>query len=726
MNLPVHTSGLLLLAATPVLLWAAGAAPAHRLGLPTPGERLATAVLLGLAVLLAMLGWINLFLPLSPGAAWAALAPAALPLLRPTLLAAGWRDACRAFGGTRGLILAASAGLFLTLLLWPLLSRPDVLYYDGTANHDGFFWVSGADYLQQHAYLPPVAVSESHPYYNGVRALTGWQPGFGRMGAEAWVALAARLTGRSPLEIYLWASASLYFAWLAAVYLTARTFIADRLPGAALVALGLFQPLFAFYHHNANLPNLLGLLGGSLAVLSVSRGLAETRTPMRTAWLIAAALAGHGLLVSYSEMAPFVALPCILLVVLAGRRTHAPVPPRAAITFASLTILAALALNPVTTARAASGFVTAFQAARDNATWANIFADTGATGALPAALTLSPKTGNELGAVGGAAATLLLLGIAAWVILRARDRAGLLATLAGAAALAAYTAATGFHYGWQKTIQFSGVALAAILSVGAFQLIPPTGRPGRALGGLLAGFYLFAAVIGTLDLAKWSERKHLDRDWLALTQANLPQPVRLVPGSFSQSFFHGMWSTGFLRDQAVIFPDGSDPNAGYLLNTVATDANTPTPPASWLVSREWAETFEPQARVLVGGERYRVLAQSNQVALEHGWQPRFGVPQQTAAAFALSATPTAAADLTLDLEDTGGRPGTWSITLDTGDESRVFRVDGTGRWHLAVPLQPQRRQHLHFQFEPGPAGAPETFLIKTLRLGTTAPARGPS
>lgn len=718
--------GLLLLTAAPVLVWAAGAAPAHRLGLTAPGERLAAAVLLGLTVLLASLGWINLFLPLSPGAAWAALVPAVLPLLRPALLSAGWRDARQVLGGARGAVLAVSVTLFLTLLLWPLLSRSDVLYYDGTANHDGFFWISGADYLQQHAYLPPVAVSESHPYYNGVRALTGWQPGFGRMGAEAWVALTARLAGRPPLEIYLWASASLYVAWLAAVYLTARTFIADRLPGAALVALGLFQPLFAFSHHNANLPNLLGMLCGSLAVLGVARGLAETRPRQRMAWILAAALAGHGLLVSYSEMAPFVALPCLLLTLLAARRADAPGSSGTAIHFASLTVLAALALNPVTTARAASGFITAFQAARENATWANIFADTGATGALPAALTLSPKTGTELGAAGGAAVTLLLLGTAAWVIARARDRAGLLAGLAGAAALAAYTACTGFHYGWQKTIQFSAVALAALFSVGAFQLLLRVGRPGRALGALLAAFYVFAAAIGVLDLAKWSDRKHLDRDWLALIQADLPQPVRISPGSFSQSFFHGMWSTCFLRNQAVLFPDGSDPNAGYLLNTVATDASTPTPPASWLVSREWAETFEPQARVLVGGKRYRALAQSNQVVLVHGWQPRFGVPQQVAADFSLSATPIAPAELTLDLEDAGGRTGAWTVTVDTGEASRVLRVEGAGRWHLTVPLQPHRRQHLRFHFAPESAGAPETFFIKALRLGTAAPAGGPS
>jgi hypothetical protein len=602
-------TGLAILIGVPLGLSLLGFRLLASLTLP-PAERLAWSVLAGLAVFLLGASLVNLFVPLSRAAVVLLLVPVAASLTRGAMLRDAATHAVRLLGSVRGALFAAGVATYLVLLLWPLLARPGVIYYDGTANHDGFFWITGAEYLQRFTYLTPVEVSASHPFLNGVRALTGWTPGFGRIGAEAYVAAVASATGQSPLAVYLWASAALYPAWLAAVYLTARAFIAPQFPWPAVLLLGLAQPLFAFFHHNANLPNLLGVIGGAATLLAVVRGAEALGRDRRFPWSWAALglVSAHGMLVSYPEIAPFIGLPCALALVRAGRRCVRGDDRRQLLGFAAAVAVGACLVNPATTVRAASGFETAFLAGRVNATWANIFSESGASGFVPALLLLSPKAGKELGPAGGWLITAGLVLALAFTWRRAKDRVGLAIAFSGAALLAAYTAGTGFHYGWQKAAQFGAVFLAAALPLGCGQLAGArAGAAPRLALALVAGFFAYGAGVIQLDLQKWSARKQLDREWLDLQTFASSAPVQVDPQTFAQPFFHGMWSTYFLRQAPLVFPDASGENVGYLLNTTATIREATEPARARLVSRAWAEQHAPNVSWLRQSRSYRLL-----------------------------------------------------------------------------------------------------------------------
>ncbi len=598
--------GLAILVTVPVGLLLLGAGLVAPLRRPEPGERLAAALLAGFSMSLLVLGWIGAVQPVR-GAALALLAvPMLATLAQPTVrrqLVADLATLLRTWPGVVGAV------VFLGLLLWPLLSRPALMYYDGTANHDGHIWISGADFLQQASYLAPFVGDKLHPYLNGTIVLRGWTPDFGRIGAESYIAAVATLTGKAPVEIYLWASAALFFPWIAAVYGIARRFLCGPLALPAIIGLVAVQPLFAFYHLNGNLPNLLGVIAGFALLLALQGGFDHVAREGRAGWgwIGVTAVSGHGLLISYPELAPFIGLPAVLLAVRAARRNPAHV--RALLVFVGAAAGLALALNPATTSRAVAGFVTAWGTARSDQTWANLMSGVGGAGFLPTLLTLSPKAGRELGPILGALASVGLVAAGVWAWWRARDRSGTLILLSGAAALAGYTWVTGFSYGWQKTAQFSGVILAALFSVGAPQALAalPLRRAVRAVAlGLLGAFFVYAAVVIQLDQLKWSRRKHLERDWLALRAQTFAGPVWVVPATFEQPFFYGMWATYFLPQTPIAFPDSDSRNTGYLVGTVATAADLPAPPAVSLVGSAWAARRSPDAEKSATSSAFRL------------------------------------------------------------------------------------------------------------------------
>lgn len=600
-------AGLTILVALPMLWLLLGAALVAPLALSEPAERVAAAMLAGLSVSLLGLGWIGAVQPIRG----AALALFAAPLVATLARAEVRRQLVRDIAAVlRHWPAVVGAVGFLGLLLWPLLSRPALMYYDGTANHDGHIWISGADLLQRTSYLSPFVGDKLHPYLNGTIVLHGWTPDFGRIGAEAYLAAVATSAGRAPVEIYLWASAALFFPWLAAVYGVARRFLGGPLTLPAQVGLVAGQPLFAFYHFNGNLPNLLGVIAGFALLLALQGGFDRIAQAGRAgwAWVGLAAVSGHGLLISYPEVAPFIGLPAVLLAGRAARRQ--PAQGRALLWFVGSAALVALILNPATTSRAVSGFITAWGTARSDQTWANLMSGVGGAGFFPTLLTLSPKAGRELGPLLGALASGGLLAVGAWVCVRARDRSGTLILLSGAAALAGYTVATDFSYGWQKTAQFSGVVLAALFSVGAPQALAtlPARRAARVLAlGALGAFFVYAAVIVQMDQLKWSRRKHLERDWLALRTQTFAGPVWVVPATFDQPFFYGMWATYFLPQTPIAFPDASSRNVGYLVGTVATASDLPAPPTVSLVGAAWAARHTPDAAKSAPDSAFRLL-----------------------------------------------------------------------------------------------------------------------
>jgi hypothetical protein len=605
----VHT-GLPVLA-LPAAIVLAGYWLAARLTHASALERLAFAALAGLSTLLWTVSVVNFFRPIDGLAAWLCLWPVALTLAIPRLRRGLARDLVAGAGHRRGALLLLTAGLFLAFLVWPLLSQPALVFYDGTANHDAFFWITGADHLRHHDYMTPVVRSAAHPAANFIGAIVGWLPEWGRMGGEGWLALWAALFRTTPLQLYLAATAALFVPWIAAVALIARTFFLRRLTWPVTLALVALQPLFVFFHANANFPNLLGALAGATVVVATERSLRDDGA--RGAWLALLALGLHALLCCYPEMVPFVALPAGLL------WARAAVRSRRLVWSVPLAVAAGLALNPASTVRGFHGIVFTIDAvgAPD---WANIFRPLAAAARPPALATLSVHLGHDLGAVGGALCSLVLLGAAVFAILRARDRFGSLALFAGAAALLAYTVASGYGYGWQKTAQFAAPALAALFSAGAIGSLAASRAPRLFRWPALATLVAIlgsATVLNTLDAHKWSRRKSLTRDWFALRDYARDHlrgaPVLIDGAGFDYPFFHTMWAAYFLSDSAVAFAGRDSRNGGYLHATALDEAGGPLPaPAAILAGRSRAAARPgPDSPPLVTGGNFALLQASH-------------------------------------------------------------------------------------------------------------------
>mgnify|MGYP001255372993 CR=1 FL=1 len=561
---------ILVLAALPLALLLNGHALAARLHTSTPATRLAVAFLAGLFLLSLHLSVANFFLPLTPLISALCLWPIAATFLhRPTRTQLR-HDLLHTLRSRKFLFALALLLLSLAALVSPELTRPDVVFYDASANHDAYFWISGAKRLQTHTYMDVAAIDPAHPWANITPAFSGWQPQWGRVAAENLLAAVASLTARDPVEIYLPFTAALLPAWLAAVYLVVTTFWLQRLSRLALAALIFLQPLFLFSRNNGNLPNLLGALAGAAVVVAFSRALPAG--PHRSAWLAFLVLALHALLHSYPELLPFTALPCALLLFRHLRQPHvSSVPLFSAVALAFL-------LNPATSIRAFHGLLHSIAVARVDADWIDTFAQLHPLQYAPALATLSLPATLFLTPAGGLLASLLLLATLVIAFRRATDRFAAAASLSGGAALLAYTVLTDFSYGWQKSAQFSAIFLAALIPAALSPRFASAAITHLFRAALLA-FFACAVVFHTLEQDKWSHRKALTRDWLALRDAQpafRAETVRVEPATFPYPFFYGMWSAYFLPDTPVVFGPAQHP-AGYLRHTVLR-ADTPDAP----------------------------------------------------------------------------------------------------------------------------------------------------
>jgi hypothetical protein len=602
----------LVVIAIPIVLLLAGYPLAARLKGHSGRERAAAATLVGLAAILWSVSVINLFRPLAGAWAWVCLWPSGFALIHGQTRRALIEDFRITILIRRSLIVVLSALAFLIALLWPLLTRPSLVYYDGTGNHDAYFWISGADHLQHHGYLSIAkAGRESLAFLDNI---TGLKPEWGRMGAEGLLALIASLGSTSPLQIYVAATAALFVPWIAAVWLVARTFFSTALSRTALVALAALQPMFVFFHGNANLPNLLGTLMGATVVIATERSMRTDADRERVVWLVALALTLHALLCSYPEMLPFIALPTGLLWmrgVSNGRsRTSAMIAA----------VAGALLINPITPIRAWSGWQRAVETARLDLGWANIFLPLEPSARAPALATLSVHLGHDLGFVAGAACSLLLTAVAIVGWRRAHDRFGALAIFSGAAVLLLYTLVARFNYGWQKTAQFSAVFIAALLPVATLALLdtvpasPPARRMATRFGAIaLLALFGYATIVNCYESQKWSHRKFITGDWFALrdyAHTHLRgQPVAIDGDSFRYRFFETMWAAYFLADTRVEFTSDNEKNGGYLFDNLAAQPMSPANrPRAVLVGAATLKDEGAHSRVLWRGETAALLS----------------------------------------------------------------------------------------------------------------------
>lgn len=715
-----------LLAGLPLVLLLCGYALAARLTATHPAERMAVALLAGVGLLLWSVAAINFFQPLSGGWAWLCLWPVAVTLLSPHARSALAFDVRATLLHSRGLAMLALAAGFLLFMLWPLLTRPSLLFYDGTSNHDSFFWVSAAEHLMQHDYLTFPEPNHLRPLQNVTAAVLGMEPLWGRMGAEGFLALVASLLGTAPLNIYLAASAALYLPWLAAVFLTTQTFFTDRLSLAGSGALLLLQSVFVFFFGNANLPNLLGALCTTLVVIATERSLRSPEN--RWSWVALLALSFHGVLCSYPEMIPFVIIPGGLLWIrhwfrggLAGWRPAA---------FTAVGWIAGLALNPATTVRAWIGFFVSFDTARADENWANLFNPLTPL-EYPLGLSgLSVFASKDLPPLLAVMLTLALIAGLVAALRRANDQVGAVLILTGAFALLAYTIATQFAYGWQKTVQFGGPLWVAVFPVAIIDALARSSfQPGSrrwisrlALGGVVA-FFSYSTIVNCFDGHKWAKRKYLTQDWFTLrdyADQHLPGAAVLVDAaSFRFAFFHGMWAAYFIREHDLYYASRGEGVGGYLRDAVRKEADAALPPArAFLVGRDWADTLDANSPRHFTGDNVVLLKERNQVVAWTGMYPENGLPQSAEIQSAFEVRPHSPSKLVLVLDP---HPPAVPTTLRVrnrveGQPDFTNELAGPPPWRLTIPLTPGKLNRVELDSTPNPRPLKYPFVIRDIRI----------
>ena len=725
--------GLLILLGLPVGLLLCGYWTAALLADSGPAERLAFALPAGLAVLLAEIAAINFFHPLAGFWAYVCLAPVGLTLILPRNRASLGHDLISTARNAPRSVLIAGA-LFFIFLLWPVLTTPSGLFYDGTSNHDSFFWVAGAEHLKRHTYMEMPVVSAIQPLTNQTGALIGWTPAWGRIGAEGLLALASAIIGLSPLKLYLYGTASLALVWSATAFLGLRTFVTESPSRIALAALISLQPIFVFFYGNANLPNLCGALTGTSTLIALERTLraGPGRRAEFTAWGALAALSLHGLICTYPEMVPFILLPCGLLWLRPWFTLGPAAAWRPALLVAAI-MLAGLVLNPATTIRGVNGFLASFHTARADSNWANLFNPLDVSEYIPGLVSLSISGSKELGGWLGWPLSVLLIAVFGLVVWRSRDPFGLLAGLAGGAALLVYTLATDFAYGWQKTVQFSGIFVALIFPCAALDVLWRwRGGPGwrRRLAltafGAIALFLAFATVMNCRDIYKWSDRKVLSSDWFTLRDRSRTQlnqaPILVEAGSFRMAFFHSMWAAYFLSDSHIYYGARGVESGGYLRSNVVSEATVEIPkPAAILVGRLWADTFDANSPRFLEGHEYALLQKSNRVLQASGVYPLNGPPDSGTGVMRWEILPHSASQLAFVVKPrnkSGWPAGEWRVRRKVaGLPDYESSVSGASPWLLRIPLEANKLNQIEVALT-GKEGIPDqlSFLLRNLRI----------
>lgn len=723
----------LILLGFPAVMIVAGYWFARRLSNTSPAERLAAAALAGLCLLIWNVSLLGFFRPISGPWAWLCLWPLVLGLLDSRVRTGLWHDFSAVAFSRRGAIAALAGGLFLTALLWPLLSRPDLVFYDGTSNHDAFFWISGAEFLRNHTYMVEPVKSAVQPLTNGVGVFSGgWMPMWGRMSSEGLLALLAAVTGMPALQLYVTATVALFIPWVAATYLIARTFLTGRLTTLALVALCALQPLFIFFQSNANLPNLLGALTGAVVLVAMERALRK-RTD-HWGWLVLLALGLHGLLCSYPEMAPFVLLSAGLLWLRGGYSSERK-PGWHPDWVLALAGAGGLLLNPVTSVRACSGFLRSFNSVRAYEIWPMLFRPLSPVEYTPALATMTLHTAADLGSVVAALCSVLLILVSLFVVWRAHDLFGALALVAGPGLLLVYTVATQFAYGWQKTAQFGGICSAAIFSVAAMDLLsrPAATRHFRYLARIacagLGAFLLYATARNCFESHKWSQRKTITRDWFELREYAREHlqhvPVLVDAPHFSMPYFHGMWAIYFLADSYPLFPDGPQENGGYLRDYTRTESKAPAEPAqAFLVSARRAAGYDANSPRLFAGSSVVLLAEANRVNAVQGFSPATGIPEKASSHLQLDLRPHHSSQLILDLAPSSGSEShslRWKVTCTVNRaQTYATEVSGAPPWQFAVPLAPDQSNHIEIEAADSPAALPPfPYIVTQLQVQST-------
>ncbi len=698
-----------------------------------PLVRLAIALPAGLVTALATVAAVNFFQPLAGVWAYACLASALIPVLVPAVRRRLTQDIAVVWREKQKPVLGASA-LFFVCLLWPVLHNPSALFYDGTSNHDSFFWISGAEHLKRNTYMEQPVLSATQPLTNSTPAIIGWRPPWGRMGAEGLLAMVSSVIGVSPLKLFLYATASLQFTWVALAWLALRTFYGPLSARSITVTLVCLQPVFVFCFGNSNLPNLLGALAGAALVIATQHALTVRHDrAATTAWFALIMLSLHALLCAYPEMVPFVLLPAGLL----WLRAWFAAGPRAAwkpcLLVAGAIILGAL-LNPASTIRGWNGFMASLSIARADTSWANLFSPLVLAEYIPALATLSVSAARFLDPWLGWPVSLAIVVGTGFMFRHARDRFGMAAVFASTVLLVGYTVIWDFSYGWQKSVQFAGVFFgmafpaAALDGLNRARLAAAGGWRRLWTAGVagLGVFLVFATIMEFRQGYKWSDRKVISADWFTLRQRageTLRGATVLVEASsFRMAFFHGMWAAYFLRDSHIYYGVRGEENGGYLRTGIRNELHPDMPaPAAYLVGRLWADTFDANSPRILTGREFTLLQKSNRVPVISGVQPLNGPPDYGSSDIALEIVPHSAGNLLVEIalrEPDTTPAGEWRVARQVeGADAFAETLAGPPPWRVRVPLVEDRRNQITLNHTGGAFPREEMkFVLRGLRI----------
>ena len=696
-------------------------------------NRVALASLLGLAWVVFVASVVGAVMPLRGAVTWIAWAPAfgvfALPTTRRQLMAdiAGLVRSPLALPATAGLGL-----LWITLLL-PFLVFPDLVLFDGKTNHDNFFWCVGAQYLQSHDYLTIAAKNRDFPLFNVTSSFCGWRPVWARMASEGYLALTSASFGETPIRLYNFLVSALALPWTLVTFALARRMGLPALRRYTVAFVFFCQPILFFFVANGNGPNLLGtLFSGGLwlvALLLTDRG--ARSWPL----VITGILLLHGILASYPEILVFALAPIGLLVL---RQMFGEGSGRFRLFGLMVAIvLIGLGLNPVTTVRLWTGIQSSITTARIDNGWANIFDRVTFAGYLPSFITLGIPSIRLYGMAGGIVAS-VAVAMSFFVLFKSSSRRlELFFPMAGFLSLLAYTIFTSFGYGWQKSVQFFGIPLAAMFPVLLAGIAQEKLRAAASHRGVLVallgtlGIMVHTMVGVTAENLKSATSKGLTQSMLTLqarAAAEFPgQPVYVDGATFRAAFFQSMWSARLFPENPLVFISRQDQAGGYLRDFVQLD--NPTVPATtgrYYVAANWARAFDYDPVPLVKDRVGVVLRQHNLMPEFAGFYREVGLPEMCQAEFSLAIYPYADGWLEFTLEPNGVAAPQCKLngTVVTAAGTRRIEtsLDGNGRLVARFPLQAGTRNAITAAISGGPTIDPEVdnppYPFRILRIAS--------
>ncbi len=185
------------------------------------------------------------------------------------------------------------------------LNLPILLYhaliFEGTGNHDSFYYTVVAHYMQHHSFYAPIIYTPEHPYNEITRWTFGSAAPIGRVGAEGYLAWLSSLFNRNPAFLYnATSTCGMIVAGLCCLLLLSPARQREIRHGIArvwLIPAALLTPVLYESVFNSNYSTVYGV---AFFAAYLSASWMRSRTPR----LVLAVLLMTAMLASYPELVP--------------------------------------------------------------------------------------------------------------------------------------------------------------------------------------------------------------------------------------------------------------------------------------------------------------------------------------------------------------------------------------------------------------------------------------